>query len=450
MYAEVESLVWLTGGVIAASTLYAYLRTRDPLHPLIYLGPMMGYVYFATPLVILRQDLLQKCFPQKVDMFYAEAMFLLGTAAFCLGTLHFGVTRRALVTARRTQVSPVMRQWAKYTGFLLGGFGLGVYLWLIYARGGLAQVYGRPKGGLFGVSGYVASAPLLTIPATLLYLIASFGQRRSWRHVVVCMILMSPHLIHAFLGARRGTAFFAVGALFFGWFTTGTRRPSLGLSVATLVCVGLLMFFLGSQRERLYLGSEFYFDREALWEAVSPKDVDVGNTTVYSWGLILTSHQTQHHFWGRRYLAQILIRPIPRQLWPGKYAALGLEWMDTAPGSGGMSEFDWLNAVGWVPQAGSAAGVVADAYLEFGVWGLFVCYLVGRIYSELWKRAVVIRGVWMLLYAEAAAISVFVPTQGVTTAWFYRLLFLGIPTYVLWRWIETRHFVLLRRLAAER
>jgi len=437
MYEGLETLIWLTGAVIAAAMIHAYARTRDPLHPMIYLGPMLAYVYFITPLVLTRGELLEQCFPQPVDLGYAQGIMLAGMGAVCLGALNFGISPGSLLR-RGAMLTEPLRRRLRYTAMALGALGLGVYFWLLYSRGGLAPVYGRPKGGLYGLSGYVASAPLLTIPAALLYLISYFGRRRSWRHLGVCVVMLSPHLIHALLGARRGTAFLAFGSLFFGWYATSPRRPSLGLSVAMLTAVGFLMFFLGSQRQRIYVGAEFYFDREALLEAITPREVDVGNTTVYSWGLILTSRESGHHFWGRRYLAQVLIRPIPRQLWPGKYRAVGLEWMETAPGSGGMGEMEWLNAVGWVPQAGSAAGLVADAYLEFGVWGLLVCYLVGRIYAGLWKRAVMLRGVWTVLYAEAAALSVFVPTQGVTTAWFYRLLFLGIPTYAVWRWLETR------------
>jgi len=407
---------------------------------------MLAYVYFVTPAILVHQGLLEKCFPQGADVGYAQAVILAGVTAFCLGALNFGVGA-GLSLGSRFRLSEQLRRGMRRLSFLIGGFGLVVYFWLLQRHGGLAPVYGRPKGGFYGVSGYLASAPLLTIPATLLYLLSHYGRRRGWRQVLVCTILMSPHLLHALLGARRGTAFLAFGSLFFGWYVTRPRRPSLGLSVASLVAVGFLLFFLGSQRTRIYLGADFYFDREAFMEAISPEDIDVGNTTVYSWGLILASREAGHHFWGRRYLAQVFIRPIPRQLWPGKYRAVGLEWMETAPGSGGMSEMAWLNAVGWYPQAGSAAGLVADAYLEFGLFGLLVCYLVGRVYSALWKRAAVLRGVWNLLYAEAAAVSVFVPTQGVTTAWLYRLLFLGIPTWAIWRWMERRHMLRLERLS---
>lgn len=438
MHEGVASLIWLTGAVLGASMVYGFVRCRDPLHPVVYINPMLAYVYFMTPAILVRQGLLETCFPQGADVGYAQAVILGGVTAFCLGALNFGIVP-GLSLRRSFRLTEPRRRAMRRLSFLIGGIGLIGYYWLLQRHGGLSPVYGRPKGGFYGVSGYLASAPLLTIPATLLYLLSHFGRRRGWRQVLVCMVLMSPHLLHALLGARRGTAFLAFGSLFFGWYVTRPRRPSLGLSVAALVALGFLMFFLGSQRTRIYLGADFYFDRQAFLQAVSPEEIDVGNTTVYSWGLILASREAGHHFWGRRYLAQVFIRPIPRQLWRGKYRAVGLQWMETAPGSGGMSEMAWLNAVGWYPQAGSAAGLVADAYLEFGLLGLVVCYLVGRVYSALWKRAVVLRGVWNLLYAEAAAISVFMPTQGVTTAWLYRLLFLGIPTWALWKWIAGRH-----------
>ena len=247
MYEGVGSWIWLTGAVLAASTIYAFARSRDPLHPLIYISPMLAYVYFVTPAILVHQGLLEKCFPQGADVGYAQAVILAGVTAFCLGALNFGVGA-GLSLGSRFRLSEQLRRGMRRLSFLIGGFGLVVYFWLLQRHGGLAPVYGRPKGGFYGVSGYLASAPLLTIPATLLYLLSHYGRRRGWRQVLVCTILMSPHLLHALLGARRGTAFLAFGSLFFGWYVTRPRRPSLGLSVASLVAVGFLLFFLGSQR----------------------------------------------------------------------------------------------------------------------------------------------------------------------------------------------------------
>jgi len=435
---SLETTIWLTGIVIGVGMAAAYARSHDPLHPMMYLGPMLGYVYFFYPAVLYYHELIVECFPDEPDVSYAQLVNLLGVSAFVLGVLHFRISPEVLRRRAQALLTPVMLRRMRTTGWALGLFGLAVYFGNVWLKGGLGHVYATPKAYLGAVSGYLSSAPLLTIPAAMLYLMSRHERKAGLRDFLIVIVFISPHLIHGVLGARRGPLFLAVVALFFGWFISRARRPSLHLALGGVGVAGLLALFVVSQRQNIYLGSDFNFDREAYLQWISPREANMGHTTPYSWGLILTSRDAHHHFWGRRYLVQLLVRPIPRQLWPRKYEATGMGWMLTRSGSGGMDDESWLSSVGRLPQAGSAAGMVADSYLEFGLLGLVVCYLVGRIYAELWKRSVILHGVWSIIYLEACAVSIFVPSQGVVTAWLYRLLFLAVPTYVIWRLITGR------------
>lgn len=66
--------------------------------------------------------------------------------------------------------------------------------------------------------------------------------------------------------------------------------------------------------------------------------------------------------------------------------------------------------------------------------GLIVCALVGVLYGYLWQRSIVYGGLWDLLYFEACVVSVYLPTQGLSSAWGYRFLYLAVPSVLVWRW----------------
>jgi hypothetical protein len=99
---------------------------------------------------------------------------------------------------------------------------------------------------------------------------------------------------------------------------------------------------------------------------------------------------------------------------------------------GGIPDAEWVAAVGWIPLRGSAAGFITDLFLEFSWGALLFCYLLGRFYGALWRKAATLGGVWTLLFIEAAALSVYIPTQSVSAV-FHRFLFMTIPTLLLWK-----------------
>jgi hypothetical protein len=99
-------------------------------------------------------------------------------------------------------------------------------------------------------------------------------------------------------------------------------------------------------------------------------------------------------------------------------------------------------------------GFTADLFLEFSWGGLIGCLLLGTFYGGLWRRAKQFGGLWVLLYIEAAALSVYVPTQSVSAV-LHRFLFMFVPTLIFWHMLvaadhaqyqrETRKRDILRR-----
>ncbi len=147
---------------------------------------------------------------------------------------------------------------------------------------------------------------------------------------------------------------------------------------------------------------------------------------------ILASETLGRHYWGVRYFVTVLIRPIPKQVWPTKYRDFGLEWMDVDPGLAGFSLSDWMSAVGFVPAEGNAGGFIADSFLEFSYGAIAIAFLIGLFYSRMWKRWVSYGGLATILYLELLILSVYLPSQSVG-AWAYRCLLLMVPTWVIWR-----------------
>lgn len=445
-----DFLMLATIGVIVFAMIVAYERTRDPLHPMMYLGPMMLYIYALIPSILFYRGMLPQYFRSDEGPIFAQTVTLLSILALCIGCL------RASLSANRTGAGNLVprllsdqhRKLMLQASHILAGIGLSVFLYGLIRSGGLLHVYSRAKGGVSFVSGYVSSAPLLTIPAIMLYLFSKRRDRLDIRTVFVMLLYISPHLTHGLLSGSRGTTFLALGTLLFGWHLSTQKRPHLHVILTAIVAIGVLMIFLKSQRRHLYLGAEAEINQEAFVQELVPvSEIDVSHTSIYSWGSILTSHKTGKHYWGRRYVVQLLVRPIPKQIWPTKYADTGTDYMVTSPGSGGFTVNQWLSAVGWVPQAGSACGFVSDTFVEFAWGGLVLCYLVGALYGYLWRKAAETADViWALLYLDAAVVSIYLPTQGLTSAWGYRFIFLAVPTVVLWKLVSRK----LRTIALPR
>ena len=429
-----EPLLWLTGLLVILTMAIAFQRNRDPLHPLLYLGPMLFYIYAFVPAVLYYRDLFSERFANEPDLVYAQTVTCVSVLFFCIGILRYRIPAGALHSKPiNWNFSPLARKRLLVLSYWFGIIGVGAFIYILVKSGGLSQVYSAPKGGGRADSGYITSAPLFSILAMILYLLSQQGRKMNLKTALILLVLISPHLLHGLLAASRGTTFLALATLVFGWYLTSPKRPSPRVIMAVIVGIGLLMIFLKSQRREIYIGSSLEFNQETFQESLIPSSAESGDTTTYSWGLMLTSRHFNQHYWGRRYAVQLFVRPIPKQLWPTKYEDTGMESMVTSPGSGGMTYSQWLEAVGWVPNAGSATGFIADAYLEFAWGGLAICYLIGTLYGYLWRQSVMKQGIWTIVYFEACIVSVYLPTQGLSSAWAYRFIFLAVPTILIWK-----------------
>ena len=235
-----------------------------------------------------------------------------------------------------------------------------------------------------------------------------------------------PWLLQALLGARRGPTFVLAVGIGVSWYMARRRRPSLMVCATAGIAVGLLMLFLVANRDAIYLGSEQELSTGRISATL---DASPSNEYVFGAGCIAAARQSGDYFWGRRILAQILVRPIPRQWWPTKYTDFGIPELEQ---NAGVAKGGLENALGWQEVPGAAAAMVADMWVEFS-WGCipFAC-LWGWAYGYCWKRAGISGAAWMTQYVILLLLSVYLITQGLEAVVF-RLIILSVPVQWIWR-----------------
>ena len=134
-----------------------------------------------------------------------------------------------------------------------------------------------------------------------------------------CLAL--PWLTTALLTARRGPTFALSVVVMMGWYINRTKRPPLLAVGLAGVCLGWVVLFLVTNRSELYLGSSMEVKTDVGTIVDKP---DTGNEFIYGTGTVLSTERRDHYFWMRRYLAQILVRPIPSSIWKNKYDDFGV------------------------------------------------------------------------------------------------------------------------------
>lgn len=87
-----------------------------------------------------------------------------------------------------------------------------------------------------------------------------------------------------------------------------------------------------THRSSIYLGSDLEIDLSSLSAVAAPSEA---NEYLFGSGCIITSHQSGRHYWGKRFLAYVLVRPIPRQIWPNKYLDFGVPEVELNAGVAG-------------------------------------------------------------------------------------------------------------------
>ena len=414
-----SALIWAVVAIIAVAMFYAYTVSRDVFHPLMFIGPMMIFMYAWMPAQLDSIGGLDGFF-QRDQLDFVQGINVAGIVCFILGCLS--------VSCRLPKLPPPIPQVSAPAlvigGALLGFIGLSAWIFAIVNVGGFSAAFSESYAGGWDDNGYIRDASLLLFPAFLLILSASFQQGFRILNTVLLGLFIAPWAVQAVLTARRGPTFMIIVVVAMGWYLNRGKRPALILMVVAAPLVGFLLLFLVTNRQNIYLGS----DRDVTADvgAIVEKP-DTGNEYIYGAGGLLSSEQRNSFYWGRRYLAQVLIRPIPHTIWPTKYEDFGLPEMSHNAGTGeGFEE-----TLGWQGAVGSAPGIIADLWMEFHWLNLPVLFLLGRFFGSAWRSAQLVGGASMAQYIIMAALSIYFVMQTMEAV-IFRLLILSVPLRFVW------------------
>ncbi len=431
-----ELLTVLIAGIVVLGIYWGSVYANDTLHPLVYLMPMVGFIYVYMPARQYQEGGLLEYFS------LAEITYVQGFNFLCVLGLTAGCylgSRNLKREASRIDVfgyvsTPTMRRTLLQIGIGLGIIGVGTYLYQISNVGGFYAAYDSPKGGGWAASGYIREMDLWVIPAIALVYVSRAGRSLAGLHRILVGVFAMPLLLRGLLTARRGPTFLALATLIGGWYLANRKRPSSLTVIAGGTAIGLFLLFLVSYRGEIYLGSPLLQgDLPGATEAVEKSlerttESRFGNEFMYGTYVVLNARDRAGHYWGTRYLTQLFVRPIPSAFWPNKYEDVGMK--EITVNAGQLRTVNREEEHPLIPK-GSAPGFAGSTYVEWAWGGPLFLLSLGWLYAFVWRKNLVQGGIWTVTYVTLLATSAFFVAQSFIAVLF-RILMMGIPPVVLW------------------
>lgn len=419
-----EALLWAALVTAALALFCALDASRDIFHPLVFLMPMMAFLYGWMPLRLLAADGLARFFDDE-QLLHVQIINVLGMLAFAGACLAAGARVRRPREPRRPLTAATCGR-LRMGGALVGLVGLACWIISIVNVGGFSEAFGSSYGGGWDDSGYIRDVNLLLLVGVLLVVAAIASEGPKILNLFLVCLFGTPWLLQALLTARRGPTFAIAVIVLMGWYLNRSRRPPAVAMLAACFLLGWLVLFLVSNRSNIYLGSDFDMKGDVSDIVEKP---DTGNEYIYGAGSVISAERRGHYFWLRRYLAQVLIRPIPSAVWPTKYEDFGVPELLANAGTGE----GFADALGWVGAVGSAPGIVADLWVELWWFALAALAALGWCYGWVWRKAVTGDPAWASQYAILSALSIYLVMQTMEAV-IFRTLLLSLPCWLVWRW----------------
>jgi hypothetical protein len=420
-----EAFLVVTVLIVGVGVFCAIDGSRDVFHPLVFIGPMMIFIYAWMPFKLVSTDSLSRYF-QPGQLITVEKINVLGVLAFIAACLWAGVRFRGQKILRAPVLTAEGCRRLMTAGALAGSVGIVCWGISIINVGGFVRAYSTAYSGAWDDSGYIRDAAMLLLVGVLLSLtsLASGGERT--RGIIQVVVISFPWLSQALLLGRRGPTFAYVIVVLMGWYTTRRKRPPFVAMGGLGFALGWLVLFLVTNRSNIYIGSSFDVKTDV---SSVVETADTGNEYIYGSGTMLAAMRRNHYFWMRRYLAEILVRPIPSSIWPTKYADFGVPELLNNAGTGE----GFADALGWVGAVGSAPGIVADLYVEVSWLCIPLMAVLGWAYGFVWRKAVIKGGPWSSQYVILSALSIYLVMQTMEAV-IFRTIELSLPLWLAWRW----------------
>jgi hypothetical protein len=417
-----DLLLWSTVVIASAGALYAYAGSRDVFHPLVFLSPMLAFLYAWMPMKLSASGGLDGYF-QVDQLIFVQFWNALGVLCFVVGCLSVGCRLQRVAPAAHN--GEVGEMALLIGGAIVGLLGLSAWAITIINVGGVREAFSRAYSGGWDDSGYIRDGTLLMYPGFLLVAMSmAFGRVRIYRLVLLAAFIV-PWIVQAWFTSRRGPTFMIFVVVAMTWYLNRGTRPPLLMTAGMGLLVGFLMLFLVSNRGNIYMGSDNEFTNDVTDIVERP---DTGNEYIYGAGSMLAAEQQRKFFGGRRYLAELFVRPIPSAVWPNKFEDVGLpELTHNAGTAEGLSE-----TLGWSGADGAAPGFISDLWLEFRWFSMPALWLLGRAFGGLWRRAQTRGGPWIAQYILATSLSVYMVMQTMEAV-IFRCALMSVPIWLIWR-----------------
>ncbi len=419
-----EALIIAAAVIAILGIIVALDGSKDAFHPLILIGPMFIFLYAWMPWKLLSADGLSRFFDQD-QVVFVQTLNVAGVFAFVAACLAAGVRLRKR-KRNGLALSPKAIERLLIGGSVAGMVGLMCWVSTLITVGGFSQAYSQAYSGGWNDSGYVRDGVQLLLVGLLMATTALSAGGPRWPSYAMLATFGLPWVTTALLTTRRGPTFQFAIVMLMGWYILRTKRPPLVVVAVAGACIGWFVLFLVTNRQAIYLGSDFNLKTDVKDTIEKP---DTGNEWIYGAGTVLSAERRDHYFWMRRYIAQIFIRPIPTSMWETKYEDFGVPELLHNAGTGeGFGE-----TLGWEGAFGAAPGIVADLWVE--AWWLAVPLmgLLGWLYGYVWKRAVTDGGPWSSQLIVLSALSIYLVMQTMEAV-IFRSLELSVPCWLIWRW----------------
>lgn len=423
------------GLLATVSFLWAVLKIGDVFHPLAYLMPMVFFLYVFLPVELMQENI----FPfsaftvaelTKVQAFNAACVFGLIAGALRGGRLR-SQPRNVL-----TDLSPWQVRRVFTLAIVLGVISLAAFAINVNNVGGLYEAYSQEKGGGTAESGYVRDAVFWSMSALAALTACIRYDRVRTTYIFTGIVLMIPLFVHGLFAGRRGPTFIVFSSLAAAYYLGRNKRPALVTFVSCGMLLGMLLLLMVTFRDQFRLGAGvFRSPAAALGMMVDQLETErsenvertlEANEFIYGVDVVTRFNaKADAFYWGKRILAVMFIRPIPSQLWPTKYQDVGMERYLINVGLGGVDQYSAV-------ANGAAPGFAADLFAEFSWGAIAASFLIGWGYGRVWKNALRLGGIWLVLYVLFIGLSIFFVVQTLE-AILYRLLFTALPLILFWR-----------------
>jgi hypothetical protein len=340
----------------------ALQRRLDPFEPIVLFAAAYGAVFVVRPAAMLAGGELSFG-----DVDLTSTLPLVGLLALvgAVGFLTGYELRAGSVLARRLPPPRMIPTRGGVIGSLvltaLAGLAVAMLV-MRFGHGFLAEARNEEVTTASSSSSYVWYASRLVVPAALCLIALAIRERNRRLSIGAALAAAASLLLTVPIGSRIFLLPLLGGIIVFA-YVHRQRRPSVPTLVVLLVAAFVLSYAAVIVREperRAHAGAEFARLVKQPTEVFSLMlhRGDAEMAPVLAGALTVVPDRLGYRYGGAT-IGELFVRPIPRQLWPGKPKPAGEQIVESV----------------WPELAGSfhpAFSPLMPLYWDFGVAGVFV------------------------------------------------------------------------------